>query len=342
MALEKLIVGRDVTRNGYRGSEDPFVLLTGTSNPDLADKVGGLLKSSGIIKCEVQHPVGKFADGETSIEIETDIRGREVFIIQSTCPPDVSKAYMEVYLMIDAAMRASADSITVLYSYNGYSRQDRKAKGRTPISSAFVLGATQYAGASKIVTVDLHSEQQEGFVHIPFDKLSASRVLVPELQELKLLETVIVSPDAGGLPRAQKYSNLLPARNNLAFFGKRRKPDVSDEIEEMYLVGNIEGMNAIIADDILSTGGTLVESTKLLLKNGAKSVRAVITHGVFAGSALSRINDSPIEEIFITDSIPPRDEVLASKKIHIVSIAPLLAEAIRRLHNREPISPLIP
>lgn len=308
-----------------------FVLLTGTSNPQLSEDIGKILKK------EVYKPVTRFADGESRVQIPINIRRGSVIIIQSTCPPNVDGSIMELLLIIDAAKRASADEIIVIIPYYGYSRQDRKDRPRVPVSSALVAQMIQNAGADKICTVDIHSDPQQGFAQIPWDNLYGSFCLVPKISSLKLEHMVIASPDKGGVPIATAFANRLKAKG-IAIVYKERDVSTVNASEALDLIGNVSGKNVVLVDDMIDTAGTLCNAAKLIKSKGAKSIIASATHGIFSKDALKRIEDSPIDQIIITDTVPLKDVVKNHPKIVVVSVAGMLAEAIRRIETGESIS----
>jgi len=313
---------------------DKFILLTGRANPKLATDIAKILKT------KVHNPITKFSDGETRVKIPVNLRNRDVFIIQPTCPPEVDSFLIELLLMIDAARRASADRIYAVVPYLGYSRQDRKEGPRVPISSAILTEMIEYAGVTAISTVDLHSEPQQGFIKCPIDNLYGSYTLVPKLRSLKLKNLVIASPDKGGVPKATAYAKLLKA-HGIAIVYKERDLSINNRAEALEMIGDVGGKNVLMVDDMIDTGGTICEAANLIKKRGAKSIIAAATHGLFTGPALERINSSAIEKVFVTDTVPVTETVLKSPKVKVITIAPLLAEVIRRIQSGESISSLI-
>lgn len=314
-------------------ASDGFIILSGRSNPQLAKSVASLLSH------ELLEPVSMFSDGEIRVRIPENMRRRHVFIIQPTSSP-VNDSLMELIFMVDAAKRSSATEITVLIPYFGYARQDRKEMPRVPISSSVVANMLVNVGVQRILTVDIHSEQQQGFVNIPWDNLYGSSILLPIIQERKLQGLVIASPDKGGMTRATKHAKLLGA-SGVALVYKQRDIHLNNKSEAMGMIGDVKNRHILLVDDMLDTGGTIVHAADYLKKEGAKSVRVAVTHGLFSGNALEKINASAIDEIIMTDTIAHREEILKHPKITIVSIAPLLAEAIRRIQTGESISSLI-
>jgi ribose-phosphate pyrophosphokinase len=306
-------------------------LFTGNSNPDLASEIAKVLDT----------PIGearvsRFSDGETFCEIRENVRGLDTYVVQSTCSP-VNDNIMELLIMCDALRRASAAAITAVIPYYGYARQDRKVAPRTPITSKLVADLLVAAGISRVVCVDLHAGQIQGFFNIPFDHLYALPVFLDDYLKPRFSdETVFISPDAGGVERTRAYSKRLGA--SLAIVDKRRERANVSEV--MHVIGDVKGRDCIIVDDIIDTAGTLCNAARAVMEHGAKRVVAVATHGVLSGPAVQRIQDSPLDEVVVTNSIPLSDEAKASKKIKTVSIARLLGEAIRRIHNSDSVSSL--
>lgn len=308
-----------------------FILLTGTANLKLASDVAKILGKS------VDETVSVFADGEKRITIPENLRKRDVFIIQPTCPP-VDSNIMELFLMIDAAKRSSASEISAIIPYFGYSRQDRKDRPRVPISASIIARLIEYAGADRILTIDIHSEQEPGFVEIPWDNLYSSYSLLPELKkQFNSDNLVIASPDKGGVLKATFYADLLDADGIVIVF-KERDVTKKNESKALDMIGDVKGRDVLIVDDMIDTAGTICEAGKLIKERGAKSISVAATHGLFSDPAQERITSSPIEKIFITDSVPLREEILSNPKIQVVSVAKLLAEAINCIHNGDSIS----
>ncbi|MBI2022499.1 ribose-phosphate diphosphokinase [Candidatus Daviesbacteria bacterium] len=310
---------------------DNFVILTGTSNPSLAEDIGKILKR------QVYKPVTKFADGESRVQIPINIRRGSVVIIQSTCPPDVDGSIIELLLMIDAAKRASADEIIVMIPYFGYSRQDRKDKSRVPISASMIARIIEFAGAAKISTVDIHSDPQQGFIKSPWDNLYGSYSLVPIIEELNIKNLVIASPDKGGVPMASAYAKRLNAQG-LAIVFKERDVNTQDQSETLEMIGQVNGKTVLMVDDMISTAGTICNAAKLIKERGAEKIIVAATHGLFSNKALENIENSPIEKVYITDTITQPKQILDHSKIEVVTVAPMLAEAIRRIETGESIS----
>jgi ribose-phosphate pyrophosphokinase len=307
-----------------------LTIFSGGSNRDLADAICKYVEVNPG-RCEV----AKFSDGETFVEIGENVRGVNCFVVQSTCSP-VNHNLMELLIMIDALKRASAGSIIAVLPYFGYARQDRKVKPRTPISAKLVADLITAAGADRVLAIDLHAGQIQGFFNIPFDHIYAMPVLMEALRTRYTPDVVVVSPDAGGVERARAFSKRLNA--SLAIIDKRRSgPNVS---EVMNLIGDVKGRDAIIVDDMIDTAGTLAQAAKAVMEQGARSVAACATHGVLSGPAVARIEDSPLSEVFITDTISHADAVKHSKKFKIITVARLLGEAVKRIHHGDSISSL--
>jgi ribose-phosphate pyrophosphokinase len=304
-------------------------IFTGNSNMELVKKISEKLST----------PIGKsvvrnFSDGEINVEITESVRGMDVFVVQSVCAP-VNNNLMELLILTDAMRRASAERITAVLPYYGYARQDRKVSPRTPISAKLVADLITTAGASRILTVDLHAGQIQGFFNIPVDHLFAAPVLLEYLRQLDN-EVVIVSPDAGGVERARAYAKRL--NTSLAIIDKRREsPNVS---QVMNIIGDVSGMIAVLVDDMVDTGGTLARGAYALMEKGAKAVFACCTHPVLSGRAVEILMESPIQEMIVTDTIPLSREAQACSKIRVLSISGLLAEAIRRIYEDESVSDL--
>jgi ribose-phosphate pyrophosphokinase len=284
-----------------------------------------------------QADVRRFSDGEIFVEIGENVRGRDVYVIQSTCRP-ANDTLMETLIMIDALKRASAKEVTAVVPYYGYSRQDRKVAPRTPISAKLVADLFVAAGATRMVSMDLHAGQIQGFFDIPFDNLFSSPVLHEYLsKEMEGRgEVVLVSPDAGGVERARAYAKRLNA--SVAMIDKRRTgPNVA---KAMNVVGEVKGKTAIILDDMIDTAGTLIEATHAVLEQGATEVYAAATHGVLSGPAIERIMNSPLQKVIVTDTIPLTEETARCQKIVQLSVANILAEAIHRIHHYDSVSSL--
>ena len=309
-----------------------FKVFSGNSNPKLARDIcahlGRPLSAAS---------VDRFSDGETSVEIGENVRGVECFVVQSTCTP-TNDHLMELLVMIDALKRASAASITAVIPYYGYARQDRKVAPRTPITAKLVADLLTAAGANRVVSMDMHAGQIQGFFNIPFDHLYAAPVLVEHMKQTveDPEQVVIVSPDAGGVERARAYSKRLGA--SLAIVDKRRAR--ANVAEVMNLIGDVEGKHAILLDDMIDTAGTLTNAARALMEKGAARVSAYAVHPVLSGPAIERLEDSPIDRVVVTDTIPLREEARACAKIQVLSVARLFGEAIRRIHSADSLSSL--
>jgi len=309
----------------------PLKILSGGASPSFAASLAEHLGQ------ELGHvAIQRFADGEVFVEVRDNIRGRDVFVVQSTCPP-VNEHLMELLVIMDAVKRASADRVTVVIPYFGYARQDRKVSPRSPISAKLVADLIQVAGADRVLTVDLHAGQIQGFFDIPVDHLYASGALIGEVRRLAAdRDVVIVSPDSGGVPRARAYAKVLEAP--LAVIDKRR--DRPNEIAEMRIVGDVAGRYAVLIDDMVDTAGTLTKAAGAVIDAGALAVSAVCSHGVLSGPAVDRIDKSVLENLVVSDTIPLRENAQACSKIRVVSVAPLIGEAIRRIHTGDSVSSL--
>ncbi|MGO4711537.1 ribose-phosphate pyrophosphokinase [Bradyrhizobium sp. 2TAF24] len=306
-------------------------LVAGNSNPALAEAIGAFL-GQPLTRAIVR----RFADMEVFVEIQENVRGSDVFVIQSTSYP-ANDHLMELLIVTDALRRASARRITAVIPYFGYARQDRKAGGRTPISAKLVANLITHAGADRVMTLDLHAAQIQGFFDIPTDNLYASPVMVRDIKErFDLTNLMVVSPDVGGVVRARGLAKRINAP--LAIIDKRRER--AGESEVMNVIGDVEGYTCILIDDIVDSGGTLVNAADALLANGAKEVYAYITHGVLSGGATARIASSKLKELVITDSIQPTEAVRVAHNIRVLSIASLIGEAIGRTASEESVSSL--
>ena len=306
-------------------------LVAGNSNRVLADAIATHL-STPLTKAVVR----RFADMEIFVEIEENVRGRDVFIVQSTSFP-ANDHLMELLIITDALRRASARRITAVIPYFGYARQDRKVGPRTPISAKLVANLVTHAGAQRVLTVDLHAGQIQGFFDIPTDNLYASPVMVRDIKErFELKNITVVSPDVGGVVRARGLAKRIDAP--LAIIDKRRERP--NESEVMNVIGDVDGQTCLLVDDIVDSGGTLVNAADALLEKGAKAVYAYITHGVLSGGAVARISASKLKELVITDTIQPTEAVRAARNIRVLSIATLLGEAINRTAAEESVSSL--
>ena len=305
-------------------------LFAGNATPELAQKVADrLFIQLGKAK------VGRFSDGEISVEIEENVRGGDIFILQSTCAP-TNDNLMELIVMVDAMRRASAGRITAVIPYFGYARQDRRVRSsRVPITAKVVADFLSSVGVDRVLTVDLHAEQIQGFFDVPVDNVFGTPVLLEDMQEKNLENPVIVSPDIGGVVRARANAKLLDEAD-LAIIDKRRpKANVA---QVMHIIGDVKDRDCILVDDMIDTGGTLCAAAVALKKNGAKRVFAYATHPVFSGNAVDNLRDSCIDEIIVTDSVPLSPEIAALPNVRVLSLSPMLAESIRRVSNEESIS----
>ncbi len=310
--------------------ESELLVFSGNANRKLAERICKYLDvplGSAMI--------GRFSDGETRVEIDSNVRGRDVFLIQPTCAP-ANEHIMELLMMIDALKRASAQRVTAVVPYYGYGRQERKSAPRTPISAKLFANLLESAGAHRVLTLELHTGAIQGFFNIPVDHLFSKPVFCENLLKLNIEDPIVVSPDAGGVERARAVAKVLEC--GLAIVDKRRdKPGVS---KVMNLIGDVKDKTAILIDDICDTAGSLSQAAATLKENGAKSVVAAVTHPVLSGPAIERLNASPIEKLYVTDTIPLGDKASLTEKIETLTVAELLGKAIRRIHNADSISSL--
>jgi len=307
---------------------DKLAIFSGNANPELAKSICKDLK----VKLQDAF-VGRFSEGEIRVKINENVRGKDVFIVQPTCPP-TNDNLMELLIMMDALRRASANRITAVIPYFGYARQDRKDQPRVPITAKLVANLLTVAGASRILTMDLHAGQIQGFFDIPVDHLFSVGVLVDYFSKMNIKDLVAVSPDVGSIKMARAYAKRISS--GLAIIDKRR---VSPEkAEAIHIMGEVEGKNVIIVDDMIATGSSLIEAVEALKKAKAKTIYAAIAHGVLSGPAIERIEQCKgLEKLLITDSVP-LSENKRHPKIEVLSVASLLAEAIKRIHNEESVS----
>ncbi len=306
-------------------------ILAGNSNRALAEAIAAYL-AVPLTKCQVR----RFADMEVFVEIQENVRGQDAFIVQSTSYP-ANDHLMEILIMTDACRRSSARRITAVIPYFGYARQDRKAGPRTPISAKLVANLITQAGANRVLTVDLHAGQIQGFFDIPTDNLFSAPVMVRDIKErMNLADVMVISPDVGGVVRARALAKRIDAP--LAIVDKRRER--AGESEVMNIIGDVRRRSCILVDDIVDSGGTLCNAADALLENGAKEVSAYITHGVLSGGAVARISASRLKELVLTDTIQPTEAVRVAKNIRVISIAPLIGEAIARTAKEESVSSL--
>ena len=303
-------------------------ILAGTAHRDLAERIA---VKAGEKLCDVQ--ISRFPDGEIFVKIAENVRGRDVYIIQPTSYPP-NENLMELLIMIDAAKRASASRITAVMPFYGYARQDRKDQPRVPITAKLVANLLVAAGTNRLLTMDLHAQQIQGFFDIPVDHLYAAPVFVKYLRDKNLKDLVVVAPDTGGMKLAAAYADMLDA--GVAVVGKERKS--AERVEATHLVGDVKGCNAVLVDDMTSTAGTLTAAAKLLEQAGAKSIRAAVSHSLLNCKGVERLNESPIIELVTTDSVPARCDV--GNKVKVLSVAELLAEAIRRIHDNNSVTSL--
>ncbi|HXW59937.1 MAG TPA: ribose-phosphate pyrophosphokinase [Myxococcota bacterium] len=316
-------------------SDNPIKVFSGNSNPSLAKRIAEYLEmplGNAVIK--------RFADGEVNISIAESVRGYHAYVVQSLSPP-ANEHLMELLVMIDALKRASAVEITVVMPYYGYARQDRKAAPREPITAKLVADLLEAAGATRLISLDLHAGQIQGFFNVPVDHLYASPIFIEDIKqkyskEANKEELVVVSPDAGGVERARAYAKRLDA--TLAIIDKRRPaPGVA---EVMNIIGDVKDKRAIIIDDMIDTAGTLVNAAEAVMKAGAKSICSYATHGIFSPPAIERIKGSVIEEVVVTDTVPLREDAKSCEKIRVLSCASLVGEAISRVHTGASVSSL--
>lgn len=309
-----------------------MVLVSGTSNPTLSKRISEFLDVP-----LVPPQIRRFANGEVYCEIEKNVRGADVFVLQSTCAP-VNENLMELLIIVDALKRASANSITAVVPHYGYSRQDRKSAPRTPITAKLVADMMTIAGCSRVITMDLHAGQIQGFFNIPFDNIFASPVILDYVQKnLDLTSLITVSPDAGGVERVRYYAKRM--NTDLALIDKRRTgPNVA---EAMNVIGDVNGKDCLIIDDMIDTAGTLVQAAKALRKNGAKKIFAAATHPVFSDPAIQRIGEcEELDQVIVTDTIPLSENARKLEKIKVVTTADILSKAIHRTYNHDSVSSL--
>lgn len=318
-------IGRDTKTS----PASKLVILGGNSNPELVKEIALVL---GTQPAEVN--AGRFPEGEIHVQIRENIRGRDVFIVQSTCTPP-NDNLMELLILIDAARRASASRITAVLPFFGYARQDRKDRPRVPITAKLVANLLTKAGADRVLTMDLHAGQIQGFFDIPVDHLYSINVMGDYLIEKNLKNLIVVSPDIGGTRMARAYAKLL--NTSLAIVDKRREDATKTHV--MNIIGSVEGKNVLITDDLISTGGSLIEAARALKDQGALDVYAAIVHPILAGPAIERINNSDLKELIVTNSIPLSAEKKCSRIVQL-SVAQLLSEAIHRIHHNESVSSL--
>ena len=311
--------------------DNAFDIFTGTANPELAEEVSKILKID-IAPADV----GYFSDGELNVQIQENVRGHDTFIIQSTCSP-TNKNVMEIMLIADALKRSSASKITAIVPYFGYARQDRRVRSaRVPISAKVVADMFASVGIDRVLTIDLHSETIQGFFDMPADNVYATKFMVDDIKDNNERdEVVVVSPDVGGVVRARALAKLLDD-TDLAIIDKRRA--AANQSEVMNIIGDIQGKVCIVPDDIIDTAGNLCNAAYALKENGAKAVKAYITHPVLSGPAIERLENSSIDELVVTNSIPLTPDAKKCSKIRVISLANIIAECIKRLSNEESLS----
>lgn len=313
-------------------SNGRMMLFTGNSNPELAKKIAEHLNVS-----LGRASVGKFSDGESAVELLENVRGRDVFIVQSTCAP-CNDNLMELLVMIDALRRASANRITAVVPYFGYARQDRRSRSaRVPISAKLVADMFTTAGVDRVLTVDVHAEQIQGFFSCPVDNVYGSPILLADLWRQKYDNLIVVSPDVGGVMRARAVAKQLDD-TDLAIIDKRRPQ--ANQSQVMHIIGDVAGKTCVLVDDMVDTAGTLCKAAVALKEHGASKVVAYATHPVFSGAAIDNITNSPLDEVVVTDTIPLSEEAIACGRIRQLSSSALLAETIRRIHAEESVSSL--
>jgi ribose-phosphate pyrophosphokinase len=310
--------------------QNPLVVFSGRAHPQLTDRICDYLQ---IPRGEVR--LYNFSDGESGCQIEENVRGGDVYVVQPTCPP-VNDNLMEMLILLDACRRSSATRITAVMPYFGYGRQDRKDRPRVPITAKLICDLITSAGATRILSMDLHAAQIQGFFNIPVDHLFAAPVLIEEIRRLDLPGLVMVSPDAGGVERARAFAKRLQA--GLAITDKRRISP--NHAEVMHIIGEVEGRTCVIVDDIIDTAGTLVKTAEALQERGAAQVLAAGVHPVLSGPAVERIMTSPVQTVIVTDTIPLGEQARECPKIRQLSVAELLGEAIRRIHEAKSVSSL--
>ncbi|MCK4292536.1 MAG: ribose-phosphate pyrophosphokinase [Planctomycetes bacterium] len=309
---------------------DNLKIFSGSSNPELA---GGVCKYLGIGLGGVK--IDRFPDGEKAIKLEDDVRGRDCFVVQSTCIP-VDEHLMELLIYLDCLRRASANRITAVIPYFGYARQDRKDEGRVPITAKLVANIITAAGADRVLTIDLHAAQLQGFFDIPVDHLTGELVLSEYFRDKNIANLVVVSPDVGNIKMAARYVRHLGG--DLAIVHKRRVSGERVEADE--IIGEVEGKNVLMCDDIIATAGTVCSAANLVRERGAKRICIGATHGIFAGQALERLAKTPVDEVVVTDTIPLTEEAKNVGSIKVLSVAAMLGETIKRIHRNESVSSL--
>lgn len=307
---------------------NPTIVFSGTSNPSLTESVCRYLNlEPGKVE------ITRFPDGENHIRLISDARGRDVYVIQSTCAP-VDQNLIELLIYLDCLRRASAARVTAVIPYFGYARQDRKDIGRVPITAKLIANLITSAGANRVLSIDLHAKQLEGFFDIPVDHLTAEPVMVRYLAQKKLADLTVVAPDVGNMKTASRYATALGAE--LAIIHKRRLTGQEILCEE--IIGSVEGRNIVMVDDLISTAGTVCGAARMVKERGAGKIIVGATHGVFAEPSVQRLSEAPIDEVFVTDTIPVPDAAKTLRNLKILSVAPLVGEAVRRIHSNESLS----
>ncbi len=311
-------------------TKNQFKVFSGTANPALAEEICACLG------CELgKVTIEPFSDGEIRLQVLENVRGADVFVVQPTSTP-VDRHLFELLLMIDALKRASADRVTAVLPYYGYARQDRKDRPRVPISAKLIASLLERAGADRILALDLHAAQIQGFFDVPVDHLFATPVMIEYFKNLNQPELTVVSPDAGGVERARAFAKRLGAP--LAIIDKRREE--MNVAEVLHIIGDVEGQHCLMVDDLIDTAGTLVKGAEALLIQGASGVTACATHAVLSGSAVEKIEESELVEVVLTNSIPLREDARRCDRIRVLSVAPLLARAIESIHEETSVSVL--
>ncbi|MGA9776395.1 MAG: ribose-phosphate pyrophosphokinase [Candidatus Dormiibacterota bacterium] len=314
-----------------RGADGPLMLLCGTANPELGRRIA---EDVGVPLAPME--ITRFADGEYDVKIGESVRGHDVFVIQPTCPP-VNENYMELFVTLDALRRASAARINAVLPYYGYQRKEKKTRARDPISAKLMANFLQVAGAERMIVLDLHAEAIQGFFDIPVDALTASKILAGHIRARHGRQPiVVVSPDVGGTARARAIARLLDCP--LAIIDKRRPRD--DDVEVLNVIGDVRDSRCVVVDDLISTASTLAGAASALRAGGAVSVDVLATHGVLSNGALLKINEAEVDDVVVTDSIPLSPEGQRNPKVSQVSVAPLIAEAIVRIHEGRSVSAL--
>jgi len=330
------MIGRPMTTVEFTNEDTSpwgeLKLISGTANPELAQLIS---REIGVPLTDPR--VRRFPDGEIGVQIQDSMRGHDVFLIQPTCNP-VNERLMELFIMLDAARRASAGRITAVMPYFGYARKERKSQPREPISAKLMANFITLAGADRVLLLDLHAEAIEGFFDVPTDHLTAHKILAAHIRERRLANCSVVAPDAGGAKRAEHMAKLLDSP--IVFVYKRRpQEDRDDAVEILDMAGDVEGRDCVVVEDIISTGGTMVEVARALKAHGARHVIIACTHPVLAEGALERLRQAPVDELVVTNSIPVPAEKRAGP-LTVLSVAPLLAEAIVRVHENRSVSEL--